>query len=110
MCTDMKQSKALITIDDRLRLILFGLQCLMGVSFQRKAIEKIFYDSENDQVSAKQYLLCKNKSVVISGQVVEYEPESILLSISSKTIDQLKLDEIVENAQYEFYRLTPNSR
>ena len=41
----------LVSIDNQLRLILFGLECALDVEFPVDVVEKIFSDCEEDAVS-----------------------------------------------------------
>ena len=99
------QTKATTIIDERLRFIFFGLQSILGITFSGKTIEEIFSNSEDNQVSEKKYVLVESKKHKIYCFVEGYEPETIILYVDSKSIDQTRLDFIVENSEYEFFRL-----
>ena len=43
----------LVTIDNQLRLILFGLECALDAEFSVDVVEKIFSDCEEDAVNEK---------------------------------------------------------
>ncbi len=102
----MNSSTIAVTIDERLRFALFGIQSVMGAVFSGSEIEKVFSDVETDQVSEKNYSIFENKKEKVAGFVDEYEPETLTLSVFSKLVDQKKLEEIYENAGFEVFRKT----
>lgn len=101
----MNESRSLLVIDDRLRFVLFGIQSAVGRWFPGKVIEQIFRDSANDQVSQKSYVLFDSPDLQVFGAVEEHEPESVWITVRSGRLDQGLLDQIVENAGFEVYRI-----
>ncbi len=97
------KTSAKITIDENLRFIFFAIQCILEISIPQNLIEKIFFDSKEDQISEKKYLLFENKKHIIKCIVKEYEPETIQLNIDTNSINQSKLNFIVESAMYELH-------
>lgn len=95
----------LITIDDQLRLILFGLECALDAEFSVEAVEKIFSDGAEDAVSEKRYTLWDGPRLKVTGFVEQYEPEDIWLTVQSAKVFTPTLPIIVERAKYQIYRL-----
>ena len=95
----------LITIDNYLHLILFGLECALDVEFSVEAVEKLFSDGENDAVSEKRYTLWTGRHLMVTGIVEEYEPQDVLLTIQSVKAFSPSFTAIVERAKYQAYHL-----
>ncbi len=95
----------LVTIDDHLRFVLFGLECTLDVEFSVDAVEKIFSDGEQDAVSEKHYKLWASKQQSVTGHVEEYEPEDVWLTVQSLEPFAPSLRAIAERARYQMYRL-----
>jgi hypothetical protein len=102
----MKTAQVSTIIDERLRLILFGIQVKLRVSFSGVLIESIFRDSTDDTISEKHYRLLHQGKVQVYGEVGEYEPETFHLTVISRTISQTELDEIATLAENECSRST----
>ncbi len=98
----MKTASELVIVDEALRFVLFGLQCALGVQFSGRECERVFTDSHEDPVSAKSYTFHDSPRLTVTGQVEEYEPETIILTVSGKAID---LADLVQQAKYEANRM-----
>lgn len=94
----------LVTINDQLRFVLFGLECALDVEFSADVVEKIFSDGE-DAVSEKRYTLWAVKHQAVTGQVDEYEPGDIWLTVQNSKPASPSLAAIVKRAEYQAYRL-----
>lgn len=94
-----------VNIDDRLRLVLFGLECAFNVEFDPKETERIFQDAKEDQISFKEYTLCHVPPLRVFGQVEEYESEEIRLFIEGpqKIVDQFR--RVIELSEYHYLRM-----
>ena len=93
----IKQSE-LVYIDNKLRLILFGISCHFEIDMNSQECNRIFSDRDCDQVNTKSYILYSNNNLIITADVDEYEPESIFITISSKRPFNLKW--LIEKAIY----------
>ena len=102
----MKIISESVIIDETLRFVLFGLQCTLGVQFSGMVCESVFSDSQNNQVNAKSYIFHESRNLIVKGQVEEYEPEIIILTVSGREIN---LSELVELARYEVHRMRNNN-
>ena len=95
----------LVIIDNQLRLVLFGLECVLNAEFSVEAVEKIFSDSDEDAVSEKRYTLWVAKYHKVTGYVQDYEPGDIWLTVESVKAFSPLLSTIIERAKYQAYRL-----
>lgn len=96
----------LVTIDDQLRFVLFGLECALDAEFSVDVVEKIFSDGEQDAVSEKCYTLYAAKHQSVTGFVEAYEPEEVWLTVQSQKPFAPSLWAIVERAKSQVYRLS----
>ena len=94
-----------VTIDNRLRLVLFGLECALDVEFSPAVVEQIFSDSERTSSAEKRYTFWVNPRLKVTGYVEAYEPEDVLLTVESNKPFSPSLPAIVERAKYQHYRL-----
>ena len=101
----MSAETQLITIDDQLRLILFGLECALDVEFPVEVAEKVWSDGEEDGVTEKRYTLWTGPRLRVTGIVEEYEPGDIWLTVKSAKPFSPALLTIRERAKYQAYRL-----
>ena len=92
-----------LLIDSKLRLIFFGVQCVLDIELDPRIIDKVFKDSEEDATSAKSYTFWEERNTKFYGEVEDYEPESITLNILSKKITAKELKRIISRAEYEVY-------
>jgi hypothetical protein len=98
-------AEELATIDNGLRFVFFGLEVAMGIYFSGVECERVFTDSEEDQVSAKRYLFHTSPSVVVTGRVDDYEPETIWLRIEGLRNADKILQSVIEGAKIHAARL-----
>ena len=94
-----------VTIDNQLRLVLFGLECALDVEFPVEAVGKIFSDCEEDAVSEKRYVLWAARRQKVTGYVQDYEPGDILLTVETPKPFSPSLAAVIERAKYQAYRL-----
>ena len=95
----------LITIDNQLRLILFGLECALNVEFAVEVVERIFLDCTQDARNEKQYILWTEPRLSVVGLVEEYEPGDIWLTVKSVKAFSPSLPTTTERAKFQAYRL-----
>jgi hypothetical protein len=98
-------AEAWVTIDGRLRFVLFGLECTLGVGLDTLACEKVFRDAREDQVSVKEYTLHESAGLLVTGRVDEYEPEQIRVRVEGRRGVRLLLGRVVERAEAHFRRM-----
>ncbi|HEX8658605.1 MAG TPA: hypothetical protein VF690_13760 [Hymenobacter sp.] len=90
-----------LLINDGLRTVLAELENHLVIHFNWTAVEQVFEDEKNDQVSFKLYLFYKEKSFFssdweISGAVNEYEPETLFLKSEGGFGKKKKFDDFFE--------------
>lgn len=98
-------TEAQLPFDLQLRFALFGLKCALGVTLAAPEIERAFRESDEDPVSAKEYLFHQSRHLVVSGRVDAYEPETIRLRVQGKRGVGELLRRVVEGAEYQVVRL-----
>jgi hypothetical protein len=76
-----------------------------GIEISGRAIEQIFQDMIENQVSAKLYELFDSDTLSILGYVDEYESEEIRLRVVSSRSPPVSLAQIVERAEYHAFRI-----
>ena len=96
-----------VNIDNELRLVLFGLECILNVEFDPAAVEQIFADSKSlrGDNNDKRYTLWAGPKVKVTGLVEAYEPEDVLLTVKSDKSLSPPLPAIMERAKYHYFRL-----
>ncbi len=100
----MVSETQLVPIDAQLRLILFGLECVLDAEFSGDVTEKIFSDCE-DAVSEKRYVLWVSKQQKVAGYMQNYEPGDIFLTVETHKPLGPSLQAITERARHQIYRL-----
>jgi len=94
-----------LIIDTSLRFALFGLECAFGVTLDGVECERIFCDSIEYQISAKEYLLHNSPRLLIAGRVDDYEPEMIHLRVSGLSGAEAILKHVIEGAASHALRM-----
>lgn len=94
-----------MSIDVALRFAFFGLECSLGVPFSVAECERVFRDSEHDQVSQKQYVFHESSRLTVTGCVDEYEPEEIRIRIEGDRGCSDVLRRVVQGAKAQALRL-----
>jgi hypothetical protein len=98
-------AEELLPIDLDLRLVFYGLECALSVQFVATECERVFRDSIEDQVSAKQYEFIRSNSLTVAGRVDDNEPETIWLRVEgTRGIDEL-LRRVIDRARAHGARL-----
>lgn len=94
--------RTLIDINDGLRDLVKEVELYFSIKLEKEVIDKIFNDSEEDQVNAKAYLLFQGekkllrRELIIRGVVDEYEPHDIWIEIQDLKEKDIKyLNELV---------------
>jgi hypothetical protein len=101
----MITEQELLSIDDRLRFTLFGLECALNAEFNVSEVECIFADAENGGVSEKRYTLWQGRHQTVTARVDEHEPSDVWVRVESRKPFELCLAIIKERAKYQVYRL-----
>lgn len=94
-----------LPIDLRLRFALFGLECVLGVSFSGAECERVFRDAKGDQVSAKRYTFFTSPRLAVTGRVDEYEPESIWIRVEGGKGNSEILRRVAADSEFAAVRL-----
>ena len=94
-----------LTIGIRLRFVLFGLECALGVSFAGAECERVFLDAAQDRVSSKRYTFFESLRLAVTGRVDEYEPETIWLTVEGGRGVGEALRRTVEGSEFAVFRL-----
>ncbi len=94
-----------VTINNQLRLVLFGLECAIDVEFAPDVVEQIFIDTRSDSRSEKHYALWSGARLKVKGYVEDYEPEALWLTVEADRPFRPSLAALVEKAKYQAYRL-----
>lgn len=85
----MADFKTLVNIDSDLRQIVKAIERYFSITLDKELIERIFKDSEEDQISEKRYLIFKGEQKILAGQMTiygtvdEYEPGTIWLELKN---------------------------
>lgn len=98
-------AEVLMPIDCRLRFVLFGLECALGVPLSAPEAERVFRECEEDQVFAKEYEFYRSRRLRVSGRVDEYEPEAIWLRVEGDRKVAGLLKRVAEGAELHAFRL-----
>ncbi len=94
-----------VTIDDQLRIALTKIVQVLGCRLAQVEIDRAITDAEEDQVSAKSYEFLNSSRVRVSGEVDEYEAETMLLCVDGHRRLEANLADIVEHANLEAHRI-----
>ncbi len=97
------KSTVLLNIGPQLRFVLYGISVVLDIDLKSSEIERIFKESAEDQVSAKEYELHRSTQAVVVGQVDAYRPETISLSVTARKFDQRRLARIVETSEHKSF-------
>jgi hypothetical protein len=98
-----------LLIDDTLRFALFGLECALNVEFNPAAVETVFADAYSNQRSPKEYTFWSASTLRVTGQVDDYEPETLWLQVESTKEILPPLQLIIERAKYQALRMRRSS-
>ena len=101
----MATETRLVTIDNQLRLVLFGLECALDVEFSAATVEQIFSESKGGSSREKQYTLWAGPHLKVTGYVEDYEPGDIWLTVEGIKSFTPPLLIIIERAKFHTYRL-----
>ncbi len=99
----MEIAEELLTVDLRLRFALFGLECAFGVSFAGAECERVFGDATADQVSAKRYTFFTSPHLSVTGQVDDFEPDTIRVRVEGKRGCGAILRRVVQASEFAVY-------
>jgi hypothetical protein len=101
----MKRSTSdLITIDDHLRLFLFGLSCVLQQDLTTREVDRVFSDAMGNQAVAREYLLCDTKRARVAGFVDDHEPETIMITVETRGDIGPVMKWLLENVRCEVRR------
>ena len=96
--------EAIIPIDLRLRFVLYGIECIFGIEMSGREANRVFEESRDDQVHARDYVFFERSDLSISGRVDAYEPETIRLKIETSRNLSIDLPGMVEKSEYHVHR------
>ena len=88
-----------VDVGTHLRLVAFGIECLTGVGVLHRQVERALEDANRDQVSAKHYVFLDAGGITVTGDVDEFEPETIRISVRGHAELERNLSRIVESAR-----------
>ncbi len=94
-----------LSIDDRLRFVLFGLECTLNVEFNPAEVERLFDATEQDAAPNGEYVFWQGRNISVTGKVEQYEPYDVFLRVESRRLFTPTLLEIAERAKYQVYRI-----
>lgn len=77
----VKPATILVTIDESLRYVLYGISVLLNVELSAREIERLFSDARAGESPAGPYVFHESPDVVVSGRVEEYELGTVWLSV-----------------------------
>jgi hypothetical protein len=98
-------AEVVLPIDLRLRFVFFGLECAFDVTLNGVECERVFRESDEDQVSAKRYCFHESPKLHLDGQVDEYEPDTIRLKVrGSRGCDKV-LRRVATASEFHSFRL-----
>jgi len=99
----MTTEKVLLTIDDELILILFGLECALDVELDPDETERLFANAK-DKVSPQGYVFRQTADLTITGRVDDHESETVWVCIESRKAYSPTLKQVAERARYQRFR------
>jgi hypothetical protein len=100
----MTTETVLLSIDDELILILFGLECALDVELNPAETERLFVNAKDDQVSPQEYVFRQTADLTVTGHVDAYEPGTVWVCIESRKAYSPTLKQIEERARYQRFR------
>jgi hypothetical protein len=87
----------LFIIGDTLRAILASLEKSLGVRLSNGEVERLFAESEADQVSAKRYGFFLSAKLSVLALVDEYEPETVWIQVDGTRRQEKAFRKIVDD-------------
>jgi len=96
----------LVTIDNQLRLVLFGVECVLNIELNTAEVERVFLDGENNSRGELHYIFWSDPSDEVTGYVEKYEEGTLWLTVNSKREYATKLSAINKRAEYQVFRWT----
>lgn len=107
----MKTFEQLLTIDPELRAFFAQVEAYFLISIDKEVIDRIFNDSEEDQVNEKEYKIYTAKKrwfrsqIKIVGKVDRNEPETVWIEIQNiKETDLEHLKKWLEDRPFDLHR------
>src|SRR5687768_17128466 len=94
------EATQLLTIDDTLRCVLYGVSVVLGINLRASEIERLFAASASGDTTARSYEFHRSPRVAVTGHVDEHEPESVWLSVAAPRFDQSELKRLVDAARH----------
>lgn len=96
---------ALLTIDSRLRFVLYGISITLDIQLHASEIERVFTASKLNDSKEQHYDFHRTTRAIVTGRVEEYEPESVWISVEAKKFSQSQLDRLVEATNHASFGL-----
>jgi hypothetical protein len=104
------EATELLTIDDTLRYVLYGVSVVLGIDMRASEIERLFIACADGDSTAKSYEFHRSPLAVVTGRVDDYEPETVWLSVVARKFDQAELKRLVEAARHTSFGLAAARR
>ena len=93
----------ILGVDERLRLVLFGLECALNVELDPSVVETVFSDAAYNLTNVR-YTLWTGAGVQVTGYVEDYEPGTLWLTVRSRRRYEPALALVVERASHQMLR------
>jgi hypothetical protein len=101
----MNVEESILDIDDQLRFVLFGLECVLNVEFSPAEVERLFDAAERDPSPGGEYVFWQGRGLSVTGRVDDYASYYVSLRVESRRPVAPSLAEITERAKYQVYRI-----
>lgn len=88
-------AEELILIDNHFPGLLRALESALGVAFSTSELERSLSEAQSDRRSEKRYTFFDGASFSVTGQVDEYEPETIWIRVRGRGAKAL-LQELIQ--------------
>jgi len=95
----MQKASLLLSIDQELRFILYGIATSLDAVINSNEVERLFAHSEAGDRTAQDFVFYDGPLSKVFGHVDEYEPETVFLHVESKRLDQKTLERYVVTAK-----------
>lgn len=97
-------ARDLVEIGLHWRFVAFGIECVLGAELNTREVERVFSDARTDDAGSKHYNFRTVGGVSVVGDVDEYEPETLWVSVRGHRQLERQLHEIVGNAKNQALR------
>jgi hypothetical protein len=101
----LPETTQLLTVDDTLRYLLYGVSVVLRIEMRASEIERLFAASASRDSTAQLYEFHRSPRVLVTGRVDEHEPESVWLTVVARKFDQTELTRLLEAARHASFGL-----